>query len=81
MIDADQKKAARRAKAQHVLDRVLEHFGEAVPVQLAGQAVAAREERQLALMLAPLVDDANDPERAGRLAVGAGEPAAGILDP
>jgi hypothetical protein len=52
-----------------------------VSVQFTGQAVAAREKCELALMFAPLIDDANDAERAGRLAVGAGEPAAGILDP
>ena len=35
-----------------------QNFGEVVPVQLAGQAVAAREIREPALVLVALVDDA-----------------------
>ena len=52
-----------------------------MPIELAGETVAPREIGELALMLVTLGDDAQQAVRAHRLAVGAGEPAAGILDP
>jgi hypothetical protein len=60
---------------------VFEHFGETVAVQLAGQPIVAPEKSKLTLLLVALVDDADDAKCALRLAVRAGKPAAGILDP
>ena len=59
----------------------LEHLGHVPAVHLAGQRVEARQIGEPLLLLVALVDDAHDAVGAQRRAVGAGEPAAGVLDP
>ena len=81
IIDRDQEKSARRAKAQSFLDRVFENFAQVMAVQFAGEAVVTGEVSEPALVLIPLIDDAQHAVRQRRPAVGAGKPAAGILDP
>ena len=63
------------------LKRVFQHFGEMEAVHLAGQGVELRQICEPLLLVVPLVDDADDAVREAGLAVGAGEPAADILDP
>ncbi len=81
IVDRDQQESARRAETDRVIDGVFEHLGEMVAIKLASQAVAARQMGQLALMLVALGDDPDQSVRAHRLAVGAGKPAAVVLDP
>ena len=81
IVDGDQQESAGRAEADRVLQRVFKHLGEVVPVQFAGEPVVAGEKVEPAFVLVALVDDAQDAVRARRPAVGAGKPAAGILDP
>jgi hypothetical protein len=81
IVDRDQQEAAGRAEAHRFVEGVFENLGEVMAVQLAGQAVVAREIGEPALVLVALVDDAHDAVRARRLAVGADKPAAGVLDP
>src|SRR4029077_18455752 len=81
IVDGDQHEAARRAEADRFVDGVFQHFGEVVAVQLAGQPVVAGQIGQPADVLVALVADGGDAVGAHRLAVGAGKPAAGILDP
>ena len=56
-------------------------LGQRVAVHLAGQAVEARQIGEPLLMIVTLVDDAHHAVRARRASVGAGEPAAIVLDP
>ena len=64
IVDRNQKKAAGGAETHRLVDRVFENFGEPVPVQFAGQPIAAREVRQLALVLMTFIDDAEHAARA-----------------
>src|SRR5215472_2062960 len=50
-------------------------------VELAGQGIVTRQLDELLVVSVTLVVDADDALRAGGLAVGAGKPAAGLLDP
>ena len=66
-------------------DRVLnagrKDLSQAPPVELAGQAVVTRKKIKLALMLVAFGDDAQHAMGARRACIGAGKPAAGVLDP
>ena len=81
IVDGDQHEAARRAQPDRFVDGVFQHFGQMVPVQFAGEPVVAGQIGEPPHVLVALVDDADDAVGAHRLAVGAGEPAADILDP
>ena len=81
VVDGDQHEAARRAQPDRFVDGVFQHFGQMVPVQLAGEPVVAGQIGEPPHVLVALVDDADDAVGAHRLAVRAGEPAADILDP
>ena len=81
IVDRDQQQAAGAALIDRLLQRRLQHLGEMPAVHLAGQAVEVRQVGELLLLRVPLVDDMDDAVRARRLAVVAGEPAAGVLDP
>ena len=50
-------------------------------IHLAGQAVEPRQIGEPLFLVVALVDDADDAMRPRRLAVGAGKPAADVLDP
>ena len=50
-------------------------------VELAGQGIVARQLHELLVAGVALIVDADDALHARRLAVGTGEPAAGLLDP
>ncbi len=81
MVDADEQKPAGGAEAQRFIDRIFQDLAQAVAVQFAGQAIMAGEKGELALMLIALIDDAQHALRPRRTSVGAGKPAAGVLDP
>ncbi len=51
------------------------------PIEFAGQRVAPRQLKQLLVAGVAFVVDADNALDARRLAIGAGEPAAGFLDP
>ncbi len=52
-----------------------------VPVEFAGEPVVAGEVSEPAFVLVAFVDHAQNPVRAQRSSIAAGEPAAGVLDP
>ena len=81
IIDRDQEKSAGRAETQGFLDRIFENFAQVMAVQFAGETVVTGEISEPALVLIPLIDDAQHAVRPHRPAAGAGKPAAGILDP
>ena len=60
---------------------MFEQFGEAIAIELAGEAVVAGEKREPPLVLVPLVDDAKHAVGAQGPSIRSGEPAPGILDP
>ena len=78
---ATSRKPHEERSLHGLLERGFEHLGQVPAVHLAGERVEAREIGEPLLALVALVDRAHDAVRARRLAVGAGEPAAGILDP
>ncbi len=77
----DQQESARGAEAHGVFDRLFQRLREMMPVEFAGEVVVAGEITQPPFAFVAVVDDAHGAERARRLAVGAGEPAAGVFDP
>ena len=81
MIDADQHEGAGRTEARGLLDRFGQRGDQMGAVEFAGQRIVPRQFHQLLVAGVALVVDADDALRARRLAVGAGEPAAGFLDP
>ena len=81
MIDADQHEGAGRAEARGFLDRLGQRGDQMGAVEFAGQRIVPRQLQQLLVAGVALVVDADDALRARRPAVGAGEPAAGFLDP
>ncbi len=81
MIDGDQQEAAGAAEVHRLVERGAEHLDQAGAVEFAGQRIELRKLLELALAFVALVDDAHDAMRPQRLAVGAGEPAAGVLQP
>ena len=81
MVDGDEQETAGGAETHGLIEDAAEHFDQMRAVHLAGQRVELRQLYELALALVPLVDGAHDAMGTLRLAVGPGEPAAGILDP
>ncbi len=81
MIDGDEEEAAGGTEAHRFIEDTAENVDQMCAVHLAGQLIELRQLRQLALALVALVDGAHDAMRPQRLAVGSGEPAAGVLDP
>ena len=81
MIDADQHEGAGRAEARGLLDRFGERGDQMGAIEFAGQRIVPRQLQQLLVAGVAFIVDADDALRARRLAVGAGEPAAGLLDP
>ena len=81
MIDADQHEGAGGAKARGFLDGLGQRGDQMRPVELAGQRIVPRQLQQLLVAGVAFIVDADDALRARRPAVGAGEPAAGFLDP
>ncbi len=81
IVDAHHQESARGAEAQGVFDRLFQRLCQMMPVEFAGEVVVAGEIGQPPLAFVAVVDDAHGAERARRLAVGAGEPAAGVFDP
>src|SRR6185312_2264097 len=81
MIDRGDEEATGAARLHRLVERRGHHFGQRSAVELAGQRIEARETLQLALAFLARVDAAHDAVRARRFAVGAGEPAPGVLDP
>ena len=81
MIDADQHEGAGRAEARGFLDRFGQRGDQMGAVEFAGQRIVPRQLQQLLVAGVAFVVDADDALRARRPAVGAGEPAAGFLDP
>ena len=81
MIDADQHEGAGGAEARGFLDGLGQRSDQMGAVEFAGQGVVARQFQQLLVAGVALVVDADDALGARRPAVGAGEPAAGLLDP
>ena len=81
MIDADQHEGEGRAKARGFLDRLGQRRDQMGAVEFAGQRIVPRQFQELLVAGVAFVVDADDALGARRLAVGAGEPAAGFLDP
>ena len=81
MVDADQHEGAGRAEAGAFLDRLGQRSDQVGAVEFAGQRIVPRQFQQLLVAGVALIVDAHDALRARRPAVGAGEPAAGFLDP
>ena len=81
MVDADQHEGAGRAEARRFLDGLGQRCDEMRAVEFAGQRIVPRQFQQLLVAGVPFVVDADNALRARRPAVGAGEPAAGFLDP
>ena len=81
MIDADQHEGAGGAETLRLLDRLRQGRDQVGTVELAGQGIMPRQLDELLVASVALIVDANDALHTRRLAVGAGEPAAGLLDP
>ncbi|MGY4423681.1 hypothetical protein ACVWY2_006130 [Bradyrhizobium sp. JR6.1] len=81
MIDADQHERAGGAEARALLDGLGERGDQMGAVELVGQRIVPRQLHELLVAGMPFIVDANDALHARRLAVGAGKPAAGLLDP
>ncbi len=80
-IDADQHEGGRGAEARGFLDGLGKRCNQMRTIELAGERVVAQQPHQLRVAGMPLIIDTDDALRARRPAVGAGEPAAGLLDP
>ena len=74
-------KAQDDAEARGFLDRLGQRRDQMGAIEFAGQRIVPRQLQQLLVAGVALVVDADDAVGARRLAVGAGEPAAGFLDP
>ena len=73
-----------KAIAVRIADRVGERLAERrqqmLPVEIAGEFVVARQERQPLLALVALVDDAHDAARPRRTLAAIGVPATDVFD-
>ena len=81
MVDGDQQEAQRAAEAHRIVELGAEHLGQVRAVHLPGQGIEFRELDERAFAFMAFGDHAHDAERAHRLAVRPGEPAAGVLQP
>ena len=81
MIDRHQQEAAGAAEAHRRFERGGERLGELRAVHLAGERIEFGELDEPLLALVPRIDRAHHAMRAQRLAVGTGEPAAGVFQP
>ena len=81
MIDADQHEGEGGAEARGFLDGLGQRRDQMGAIEFAGQRIVARQFQQLLVAGVAFVVDADNAMGARRPAVGAGEPAAGFLDP
>ena len=81
MVDGDQQEAQRSTKAHRLVEFGAEQGNHVHAIHFAGQGVEIRQPNERLLALVALVDRPHDADCAHRLAVAAGEPTAGVLQP
>ena len=81
MIDTDQHEGGRGAEPRGFLDGFGQRCHKMGAIELAGQRIVPRQPHELLVAGVALIVEANNALHARRLAVGAGKPAAGFLDP
>ena len=81
MIDADQHEGALGAEANGFLDDLGERSDQMRAIEFAGQRIVPRQFYELLVAGVAFVVDPDNALDAHRPAVGAGKPAAGLLDP
>ncbi|MGY2931632.1 hypothetical protein ACVWZ6_001234 [Bradyrhizobium sp. GM6.1] len=81
MIDADQHEGRGRAETGRLLDGLGQRGDQMRAIELAGQRIEPGQLRQFLVAGMAFIVDADGADRTHRATVGAGEPAAGLLDP
>jgi hypothetical protein len=81
MVDGDHHERERGAEALRLLDRLGQRRDQPRAVELAGQRIELGQPQQLLVACMPFIDRAHHALRARRPAIGACEPAPGLLDP